>query len=149
MYGMRLLVYAHKTMNVAASPDGVGDRIVPHHHIHTMRMQRHLAIAGLACVAYVVTGPAVDSLLELVVLAVFIYAVLGSFARATDARLGYWWGWLYGEPKCPTWLDLLVDGILRRLISAQIGDSSATGSAIDTADNESRIRILPLESEQR
>jgi hypothetical protein len=149
MCGMRVFVYAHKTMNVAASPDGVGYRIVPHHHIYTMRMQRHLAIAGLTCVAYVVTGPAVDSLLKLVVLAVFIYVVLGSFARAADARLGYWWGWLYGEPEYATWLDLLVDGILRRLTSVGIGGSSGTGSAIDTADNESRIRILPLESEQR
>ena len=136
-------------MNVAASPDGVGDRIVHHHRIHTMRMQRHLAVAGFACVAYVVTGPAVDSLLELVVLAVFIHVILGSLTRATDARLGYWWGWLYGEPKCPTWLDLLIDGIFRRLHSVQIGDSWATGSAIDTAANESRVRVLPLESEQR
>jgi hypothetical protein len=126
-------------MNVAASLNGVGDRFVPHHHIRTMRMQRHFAIAGLACIAYAVTGPTVDSFLDLVVLAVFIYVVLGSLARATDARLGYWWGWLYGEPRCPTWLDLFVDGILRRLVSAQIADRS----------DESRIRILPPESEQR
>ncbi len=126
-------------MTVAASTHGVGERIVSHHHIHTMRMQRHLAIAGLACVAYVVTDPTVDSFLDLVVLAAFIYVVLGSFARAADARLGFWWGWLYGEPRCPTWLDVFVDGILRRLISAQIADRS----------DESRIRILPPESEQR
>lgn len=138
-----------REMSVATSIYGVGDRVVPRERIRTMRMQRHLVVAVLACVAYVASGPSVYSLLELVVLAAFIYVVLASFARATDARLGYLWGWLYGEPKCPTWLDILIDGILRRLISAQIGDSSATGSAIDTADNESRIRILPLESEQR
>jgi hypothetical protein len=142
---MRSFVYAQETMNVPASPDGVGDRILHHHHIHTMRMQRHLAVAGLACVAYVFTGPTVDSLLELVVRAAVIYVFLRSLARAVDARLGYWWGWLYSEPTYSTWLDLSLDSILRRPISAQIGHSSAGG----TADNESRIRILPLEPKQR
>ena len=138
-------MYAHRTMNITASPDGVGGQILHHHHVHVVRMQRHLAVAGLACVAYVVTGPTVDSILELVVRAVFIYVFLGSLARAVDARLGYWWGWLYGEPEHSTWLDLSLDSILRRPISAEIGHSSAA----DTADNESRIQILPLEPKQR
>jgi hypothetical protein len=132
-------------MNVAASPDGVGDRIAPRHHIRTMRMQRHLAVAGLACVTCAVIGPTVRNLLGLITLAVFVGVVLGSLARAADAHLGYWWGWLYGEPERSTWLDLQIEGILDRLISVQIGPSSATGSAIDTEDRESRVRILPLE----
>jgi hypothetical protein len=136
-------------MNVAASPDGVGDRIVPHHDIHTMRVQRHLAVAGIAFVTCAVIGPAAHDLLGLIAIAFLVSVVLGSLARAADARLGYWWGWLYGEPEYSTWLDLSVDSTLRRLISAQIGHSSATGSSIDTADHESRVRIVPLETGQR
>jgi hypothetical protein len=148
MYAMRLLVYNHKTMNVAASPGGVDDRIVSHHHIRTVRMQRHLAVAGLACAAYGVTGPTMNSFVDLVALAAFTYVVLESFARAVDARLGYWWGWLYGEPEQSTWLDVAVDRIIRRLISARVGHSSATAGAIETADNVLRIRILPSGSEE-
>jgi hypothetical protein len=136
-------------MNAAASLDGVGDRIVPRHHIRTIRMQRHLVVAGFASVTYAVIGPSVDDFLGLMILAVFVSVVLGSLARAADARIGYGWGWLYGEPEYSTWLDLFVDGILRRLISVPISHSSAADSAIDTVDDESRIRILPLESEHR
>jgi hypothetical protein len=136
-------------MNAAALLDGVGDRIVPRHRIRTMRMQRHLAVAGLACVTYAVIGPSVYDPLGLMILMVFVSVVLGSLARAADARLGYGWGWLYGEPEYSTWLDLLVDGIFRHLISVPIGHSWDADSPIDTADHESKIRILPLESEHR
>ena len=146
---MRLFVYGHKTMNVAASLDGVDDRIVSRHHIHTMRMQRHLAVAGFACVTCAVLGPAAYDLLGLMILTVSVGVVLGSLARAADARLGYWWGWLYGEPEYSTWLDLLVDSILLRLISVPIGHSAAANPATDTTDHESKIQILPLESEHR
>lgn len=131
-------------MNVAASLDGVGDRIVPRDQIRTMRMQRHLAVAGFACVADVVIGLAVGRLLELVLLVVIIYVVLESLARAADARLGYWWGWLYGEPTKPTRLDLLVDDMVHRLGAARFGDPSAPNSAFDPADTEPKVRILPL-----
>ncbi len=136
-------------MTVAASIYGVGDRIVPRERIRTMRMQRHLVVAVLACAAYVASGPSVYSLLEVVILSAFIGVVLGSLARAADARLGNGWGWLYGEPVYSTRLDLLVDAILRRLISAQISHSSAANSAIDAADHDSKIRMLPLESGHR
>jgi hypothetical protein len=136
-------------MSVATSIYGVEDRGVPRERIRTMRMQRHLVVAVLASAAYVASGPSVYSLLEVVILSTFIGVVLGSLARAADARLGYGWGWLYGEPKHSTRLDLLINGILRRLISVSISHSSAANSAIDAADHESRIRILPLESEHR
>jgi hypothetical protein len=134
-------------MNAAASLDGVGDRIVPRHHIRTMRMQRHLVVAGFASVTYALILPSVNDFLGLMILAIFVSVVLGSLARAADALLGYGWGWLYGEPEYSTWLDLLVDGILRHLISVPISHSSDVDSAIDTADDESRIRILPLAPE--
>jgi hypothetical protein len=136
-------------MSVATSISGVGDRVVPRERIRTMRMQRHLAVAVLACAAFVASGPSVYSLLEVVILSAFIGVGLGSLARAADARLGYGWGWLYGEPVYSTRLDLLVDGILHRLISVVISHSSAAKSAVDAADHESKIRILPLESEHR
>jgi hypothetical protein len=136
-------------MSAAALLDDVGDRIVPRHRIRTMRMQRHLAVAGLACVTYAVIGPSIYDLLGLMILLVFVSVVLGPLARAADACLGYGWGWLYGEPEYSTWLDLLVDGILRRLISVSIRHSSTAGSAIDAVDHESKIRGLPLESEHR
>jgi hypothetical protein len=103
-------------------------------------MQRHLTLAGLACVLGVAIGPAVHSLLGFMILLACTGAVLGSLARAADARLGHWWGWLYGEPMHSTWLDLFVCAILRRI---------ATGSALDTVDNEPKIRILPLETSER
>jgi hypothetical protein len=136
-------------MSVTISTYGVEDRGVPRERIRTMRMQRHLVVAVLASAAYVASGPSVYSLLEVVILSIFIGVVLGSLARAADARLGYGWGWLYGEPVYSTRLDLLINGILRRLISVPISHSSAANSAIDAADHESRIRILPLESEHR
>jgi hypothetical protein len=82
-------------------------------------------------------------------LVAFIGFVLGSLARAVDARLGAGWGWLYGEPEHLTRLDLLVDGILRRLTAVQVGHSSSTGIAIVPADDEPSVRILPLERERR
>ena len=136
-------------MTVGTSPDRVGDRITPRERVRTMRMQRHLAVAGLACVAFVVIRPTVYSLVGLMTLVAFIGFVLGSLARAVDARLGAGWGWLYGEPEYLTRLDLLVDGILRRLTAVQIGHSSATGFAIAPADDEPSVRILPLERERR
>jgi hypothetical protein len=120
--------------------NGDHDRIAQREHVRTMRMQRHLTLAGLTCLLGVFIGPAVDSLLGFVILLACTGAVLGSLARAADARLGQWWGWLYGEPVYSTWLDLLVFAILRRF---------ATSSAPDTVDNEPKIRILPLEPSER
>ena len=125
-----------------------GTLVSPRERVRTMRMQRHLAVAGLACAAGVVIGPTVYSLSGLLILAAFIGFVLGSLARAADARLGNWWGWLYGEPEYSTRLDRLVDGTLRRLTAVQIGHSWVTSSAIDAVDSEPRIRILPLELER-
>ena len=136
-------------MTVATSPHGVGARATSRGRVRTMRMQRHLAVAGLACVAGVVVRPTVHSLVGLLILVALIGSILGSLARAVDARLGAGWGWLYGEPVYSTRFDLLVDGIFRHLTAVQTGQPSATGFAIDPAGYESRIRILPLESEQR
>ena len=117
-----------------------GERIIPRERIRTIRMQRHLVVAGLACVTCIVIGPTVYSLPGLLTLSAFIGFVVGSLARAVDARLGDWWGWLYGEPEYPTRLDLFVDSVVRRLAAVQLGHSSP-GAVID---DESRIRILPL-----
>ena len=145
---MRPLVYNDETMNVAAPQGGVGDRIVPHRHIRTMRMQRHLVFAGLASAAYVVSGPTTNSLMGIIVLAAYTYVVLESVGRAVDARLGFWWGWLYGEPEHSTRLDLAVDRIVHRLVSAQAGTPSAPAFAEEATDREPRIRILPPGSEE-
>jgi hypothetical protein len=82
-------------------------------------------------------------------LCAFSAFVVGSLARAADARLGYWWGWLYGEPEHSTSLDLFVDGVIHRLIPVQAGHSTTSHFAIDSADNDSKIRILPLEPDRR
>ena len=119
----------------------LGERVIPRERIRTMRMQRHLIVAGLACVTCIVVGPTVYSLPGLLTLSAFIGFVVGSLARALDARLGDWWGWLYGEPEYPTQLDLFVDGVVLRLAAVQLGHSSSPGAVID---DESRIRILPL-----
>ena len=126
-----------------------GTPIVSRERVRTLRMQRHLVVAGLACVTCIVIDPTVYSLPGLLTLSAFIGFVVGSLARAVDARLGDWWGWLYGEPEYPTQLDLLVDGILGRLTAVLIGRSSTTGSAIDSVDNEPRVRVLPLGPEHR
>jgi hypothetical protein len=127
-------------MILAPPRNGDPDRIAQREHVRTMRMQRHLTLAGLTCVLGIVIGPAVHRLLGLMILLACTGAVLGSLARAADARLGHWWGWLYGEPVYSTWLDLFICAILRRF---------ATGSAPDTVDNEPKIRILPVEPSER
>jgi hypothetical protein len=111
-------------------------------------MQRHLAVAGLTCATGIVVGPTVYSFVEFLILSAFIGIVLGSLARAADARLGYSWGWLYGEPRHSTRLDLIVDSVLRRLMEIRIGHSSARGPALDSGGDESRIRIVPLDPER-
>ena len=111
-------------------------------------MQRHLAVAGLACATGVVVGPTVYSFVEFVVLSAFIGVVLGSLARAADARLGQWWGWLYGEPLYSTRLDLFVDNALHRLAAVRTGQSSVGGPDLDSGDGEPRIRIMPIEPER-
>ena len=114
-----------------------------------MRMQRHLVVAGLACVVGIVIGPTVQNFRGLMILTGLVGVVLGLLARAVDARLGYGWGWLYGEPEYSTWLDLFVDGILRRLTAVLVDHSLAHRSAIDSAGNESKIRMLPPEPDRR
>lgn len=136
-------------MTVAASPNGVGDRIASREHVRTMRMKRHLVVAGLISVACFVVGPTFYNLPEFLILATVVGVVLGSLARAVDARIGYCWGWLYGEPKSSTWLDRSVDGVLRRLSAVQIRHSSADVSAIGASDDDPRIRIVPVDLEQR
>lgn len=136
-------------MTVGISPGVAGDRITARERVRTMRMQRHIAVAGLACVACVVIGPTVDSLLGLLILVACIGSALGSLARAMDARLGAGWGWLYGEPEYSTRLDVVVDRIIRRLTAVQTRHPSSTGIAIDPAGSEPRVRILPVERERR
>ena len=136
-------------MTVAASPNGVGDRTISREHVRTMRMQRHLVVAGFTCAAYLAIRPTFYTLLGYIILTAFIGVVLGSLARAADAHLGYWWGWLYGEPDHSTRLDILVDGIVRRLTTVKNDRFQANRSATDAADSDSRIRIIPLEPEQR
>ena len=136
------------TLQVPA-PGLRGTPIVSRERVRTLRMQRHLVVAALACVMCVVIGPTVYSLPGLLTLSAFIGFVFATLARAVDARLGYWWGSLYGEPEYSTRLDLLVDVILGHLTAILIGHSAITGSAIDSVDNEPRVRILPLGPERR
>lgn len=133
-------------MTASASPNGVGIPTASREHVRTMRMQRHLVVAGLTCLAGVVVSPTVYNLPEFVILATVVGVVLGSFARAVDARLGYGWGWLYGEPKSSTWLDRSIDGMLRAIV-VRIRQASTDGSATDTVDEGPRVRILPVDAE--
>ncbi len=135
-------------MEVSITPHSLGDRSTVHSRIRFVRIQRHLATAALACVLWVMTGPFVFGFAELLTLAAFIGIVLGSLARAVDAFLGHWWGWLYGEPVYSTRLDLFVDSIVRNLAAVQIRRSSSHDPAIDVDDSNSRIRIIPLERER-
>lgn len=138
-----------RTMTVAASREGIGDGISSREHVRTMRMQRHLVVAGLACVVCIAIGPTAQSLRELMILTSLIGVVLGLLARAVDARLGYGWGWLYGEPEYSTWLDVFVDSVLRRLTAVLVDHSLAHRSAIEVAGNESKIRMLPPQPDRR
>lgn len=136
-------------MTVAARQHGVADEHDTRLHVRTLRMQRHVAVAGTAIVACTVLLRIVHPLARLVILAAFLAIIIGSLVRAIDARLGYWWGWMYGEPKLATWADVLVDSILRRLVSVSMHDTSLRESALDPLNDQSMVRIVPADQEPR
>lgn len=110
-----------------------------------MRMQRHLGVAALACLAYIIIRPRLDTLAGVLILTALVGFVLGSLGRAMDARLGHWWGWLYGEPEHSTRLDMWVEGIVHHLTAVRLSHSVTTGPEIAATNQEARIRILPLD----
>ncbi len=123
-----------------------GDRrITDRRHVRTMRMRRHLAVAGLALVAFLASGPTTSTLAGLLVLSAFVGVVIGSLARAADARLGYWWGWLYGEPMRPTKLDLVIEGLVARHTAVLGRRRLAEPSDPSVHSEDSMVRIVPIE----
>ena len=131
------------------TPDVRGKMITQRERIRTMRMQRHLGAATLACLAYTVSRPGLDTIAGFLILTALVGFVLGSLCRAMDARLGHWWGWLYGEPEGSTRLDVWVEGIVHHLTAVWLSHSVTTDPGIDTPDNELKVRILPLDREGR
>lgn len=112
-----------------------GVRITHRQRVRTMRTQRHLAVAFLAGMACAFIAPVAGTVLWITLIPILAFVVLNSLARAIDARLGYWWGWLYGEPKRPTWVDRMVDRIIHRLAAAKVDDPP--------------MRVRPLDPESR
>ena len=86
-------------------------------HVRTLRMQRHIAVALPAALVIPFVAPYVLTILGLVLVSVLVYVVFDSLGRAIDARLGYWWGWLYPDRERPTRFDLAVDRVVHLLLA--------------------------------
>ena len=121
-------------MNAAAPRIDVGDWITNRERVRSMRMQRHLAVAGLTGVGCAYAGSAISTPLGFAMLMVFIAVAFSSLARAVDARFGYWWGWLYPEPKQSTASDRFVDQLIHRAISGPEDTSSTRVRPLDPFD---------------
>ncbi len=134
LYGVVSLGYAQVTMNAAAPRIDVGDWITNRERVRSMRMRRHLAVAGLAGVACAYAGSAISTPLGFATLIVAVAVAFSSLARGVDARFGYWWGWLYPEPKQSTPLDRFVDHLIHRLVTAQVDEPSARVRPLDSFD---------------
>jgi hypothetical protein len=83
----------------------------------TLRMQKHIAVALLAALTILFVAPYVLTILGLIAVSVLVYVVFDSLGRAVDARLGYWWGWLYPDKERPTRFDLVVDRVVHLLLA--------------------------------
>ena len=118
-------------MNAAAPRIEVGDWITNLERVRSMRMQRHLAVAGLAGVACAYAGSAISTPLGFAMLMVSVAVAFSSLARAVDARFGYWWGWLYPEPKQSTPFDRFVDQLIHRPLAAPEDTSSTRVRPLD------------------
>lgn len=97
-----------------SSPVGVFERMAERDRVRTLRMQRHLAFAGVAAMSLVLLSPFVDTVGEFALLPVLVGVIVRSVARGADARFGHIWGWIYEEPQAPTKLDRLVDRLIER-----------------------------------
>ncbi len=129
--GQRFSSMLRGAMNTTAPRIEVGVRIATRERVRFMRMQRHLAVATIAGMACAIVTPAADTLLEMALVPVFVAVMLNSLARGVDARYGYWWGWLYPEPRLSTRLDRIVDRVVHRLVVAPA--------------DESPVRVRPLD----
>lgn len=112
----------------------VGEWITTRERVRSRRLQRHLAIAGIASLWLFHLFATYDSLLDAALIPIAMAVFLQSIARGVSARFGYLWGWPYPEPVASTRLDLWVAGVASRLSSAPRSDSS------ERADE--RVRIL-------
>ena len=88
------------------------ERIRHRDRVRTLRMQRHLVFAGVAAVLLGSVSAWADSVPELGLIPVLVWLVLRSIARGVDAKFGYFWGWIYGEPESTTALDRHVDRLI-------------------------------------
>lgn len=102
-------------MTTLYAPGAVAQWIADRERVRFLRMQRHLAIAAVAGLLVFFLAPITDAPLGFFSVLFLFSVVLGSLARAVDARIGYLWGWLYPEPKRSTRLDVAVDRVIQRL----------------------------------
>lgn len=111
--------------------------VIGRERVRLLRMQRHLLVAVAATVACVLLAPASDTLAGFAVLPVPVYVALTSAARALDARLGYLWGWLYGEPVHTTRFDEVAHRVIQSLLRH------------DSAGNPAMPKVRPIDPEIR
>lgn len=105
-------------MTTLYAPGAVAQWIADRERVRFLRMQRHLAIAVVAGLLVFFFAPITDAPLGFFWVLFLLSVFLGSLARAVDARYGFFWGWLYPEPKQSTRLDLAVDRVIQRLRAA-------------------------------
>jgi hypothetical protein len=109
----------------------VGEWITRRESIRQMRLQRHLAVAGLGALVLAAAFSVPDPLLRLVVVSGSTLVTLESLSRGVSAKWGYMWGWPYPEPTQVTRLDALIDSAVHHLASPR-----------PSADPEPKIRLL-------
>lgn len=124
-----------------ASTSAAG-RWIARERARTLRMQRHIAVAVLATSAIFLVARYVFTIFGLLAVAVLVYVVIDSLGRAIDARLGYWWGWLYPDRARPSRFDLAVDRVVRVLMAAGRSVIRRLASAGRVDEPPGRVRPL-------
>ena len=88
------------------------ERIRQRNRVRTLRMQRHLVLGGVAGALLGLVSSSADTIPELALIPVLVWFILRSIAGGVDSKFGYFWDWLYGEPKATTALDRYVDRLV-------------------------------------
>lgn len=117
-------------------------RWIARERARTLRMQRHIAVAVLAALAIPFVARYVLTIFGLVAVSVLVYLVIDSLGRAIDARLGYWWGWLYPDRARPSRFDLAVDHVVRAVMAVGSRVIRRLASAGRVDEPPGRVRPL-------